>query len=41
MPGIEKIGQWFESYGAGLALYGRQWLETGEAEDVVQEAFIR
>ena len=38
---MEKIGQWFESYGAGLVLYGRQWLEAGEAEDVVQEAFIR
>lgn len=41
MPGMEKIGQWFESYAAGLTLYGRQWLETGEAEDVVQEAFVR
>ena len=35
------LGQWFESYGAGLVLYGRQWLDASEAEDAVQEAFIR
>jgi RNA polymerase sigma-70 factor (ECF subfamily) len=38
---LEKLGQCFESYGAGLALYGRQWLDPSDAEDVVQEAFIK
>jgi RNA polymerase sigma factor (sigma-70 family) len=41
MHGMQNVGQWFESYGAGLVLYGRQWLEPGDAEDVVQEAFVR
>ena len=34
-------GDWFETWAAPLALYARQWLTTEEAEDVVQEAFIR
>jgi RNA polymerase sigma-70 factor (ECF subfamily) len=37
----EMLGQWFESYSARLALYGRQWLDADEAEDVVQDTFIR
>jgi RNA polymerase sigma factor (sigma-70 family) len=41
MHGMRKLALWFESYGAGLVLYGRQWLETGDAEDVAQEAFVR
>jgi RNA polymerase sigma-70 factor (ECF subfamily) len=38
---VENLGRCFESYGAGLALYGRQWLDPSDAEDVVQEAFIK
>ena len=35
------LGRYFESYGAGLALYGRQWLDPADVEDVVQESFIK
>lgn len=38
---LEILGRCYESYGAGLALYGRQWLDPSDAEDVVQEAFIK
>ena len=31
----------FRATAAPLVLYARQWLDRGEAEDVVQEAFIR
>jgi RNA polymerase sigma-70 factor (ECF subfamily) len=37
----EILGQWFENYSASLVLYAHQWLESDEAEDIVQEAFIR
>ena len=36
-----KIGRWFDNYTAGLLLYARQWLEASQAEDVVQEVFVR
>ena len=32
---------WLESYGAQLLLYARQFAGPGEAEDLVQEAFLR
>jgi len=36
-----QLGRWFAAYGARLALYGRHWLDAPQAEDVVQEVFIR
>ena len=44
MPAVDptKLGRWFDAYGAQLLLYARQWLSrTGEAEDVVQDVFLR
>src|SRR5438477_7512432 len=43
MPSIDpaKMGSWFDAYGGRLALYARQWLARGAAEDVVQDVFIR
>lgn len=33
---------WFQRHGAALVLLARQWVSSGsDAEDVVQEAFIR
>ena len=37
----EKLGQWFEAYGAKLVLFARQWLDLSLAEEIVQEVFIR
>jgi RNA polymerase sigma-70 factor (ECF subfamily) len=31
----------FEAHAAALALYARQWLDRGQAEDAVQEVFVR
>ena len=36
-----EIGRWFEAEAASLVLYARQWFDLSEAEDVVQEAFVR
>ena len=36
-----QLGLWFEAYSRPLALYARQWLPNGTAEDVVQDAFLR
>jgi RNA polymerase sigma-70 factor (ECF subfamily) len=33
--------RWFDGYAARLVLYARQWLPAGEAEDAVQEVFVR
>jgi|SRR5687768_2588014 len=44
MPAVDatKLGRWFDSYGAQLLLYARQWLSRGgEAEDIVQDVFLR
>jgi RNA polymerase sigma factor (sigma-70 family) len=32
---------WFEAHAAALVLYARQWLSSGEAEDVVHDVFVR
>jgi len=32
---------WFEAHAAPLVLYAQQWLERGQAEDAVQEVFVR
>jgi RNA polymerase sigma-70 factor (ECF subfamily) len=37
----ERFSELFEAQAASLALYARQWLNAGGAEDVVQEAFAR
>lgn len=40
--GSEQANAWLERYGAALVLLARQWVSArSDAEDVVQEAFIR
>ena len=36
-----NLGKWFDACGATLVLYARQWLERGQAEEVVQDAFLQ
>lgn len=36
-----QLGTWYRRYSAELLLYARQFMGGGEAEDVVQEAFIK
>ena len=35
------LGRLFDAAAPGLVLYARQWLDPQEAQDVVQEAFIK
>jgi RNA polymerase sigma-70 factor, ECF subfamily len=37
----EQVGDWFETEAGSMVLYALQWLDVGQAEDVVQEAFLR
>ncbi|MCP4712131.1 MAG: RNA polymerase sigma factor [Planctomycetes bacterium] len=37
----EQLSQYFAAYGRELVLYARQWVKTDQAEDAVQEVFIR
>jgi RNA polymerase sigma-70 factor, ECF subfamily len=37
----EQVGEWFEIEARPMTLYARQWLDLDQAEDVVQEAFVR
>ncbi|MFC1783384.1 RNA polymerase sigma factor [Planctomycetota bacterium] len=37
----ESLSRWYDACGAQLRLYARQWLGGAEAQDVVQEVFIR
>ena len=37
----EQLSHYFSAYGRELVLYARQWVKAAEAEDVVQEVFIR
>jgi len=39
--GSAELGRLFDAFGPALVLYARQWLEAPEAEDVVQDAFLR
>jgi RNA polymerase sigma-70 factor (ECF subfamily) len=40
--GSEQVNTWLDQYGAALVLMARQWVAArSDAEDVVQEAFIR
>jgi DNA-directed RNA polymerase specialized sigma24 family protein len=36
-----QLAQWYEAHGTELMLYARQWNADQQAEDVVQDAFIR
>ena len=36
-----EFGAWFDACGAGLVLYARQWLDAAQAEDAVQDVFVR
>jgi RNA polymerase sigma-70 factor, ECF subfamily len=40
--GSDQVNTWLDQYGAALVLMARQWVSArSDAEDVVQEAFIR
>ena len=36
-----SLSTWFGQYGGALVLYARQWLSPDQAEDAVQEVFLR
>jgi RNA polymerase sigma-70 factor (ECF subfamily) len=36
-----RLGRLFDAHARALRLYARQWCDEGEAEDLVQEAFVR
>jgi RNA polymerase sigma factor (sigma-70 family) len=36
-----QLAQWYEAYGNELMLYARQWSQDQQAEDTVQDAFIK
>lgn len=36
-----NLGKWFECHGSALVLYARQWLSAAEAEDAVQDVFVK
>lgn len=36
-----NLAHWFDTCAPGLVLYARQWLPRAEAEDAVQEVFVR
>jgi RNA polymerase sigma-70 factor (ECF subfamily) len=41
-PDTADWSAWFDAHGAALLLFARQWAPAaGDAEDVVQEAFVR
>jgi RNA polymerase sigma-70 factor, ECF subfamily len=40
-PNPEQVGEWFETEARPMVLYARQWLDAGQAADVVQEVFLR
>jgi RNA polymerase sigma factor (sigma-70 family) len=37
----KQLAQWYEAYGNELMLYARQWSPDQQAEDIVQDAFIK
>ncbi|MHC4355143.1 MAG: RNA polymerase sigma factor [Planctomycetota bacterium] len=37
----KQLAQWYEAHGTDLMLYARQWNADQQAEDIVQDAFIR
>ncbi len=36
-----QLAQWYEAYGNELMLYARQWSPDQQAEDIIQDAFIK
>ena len=39
--GQKQLAQWYEAHGTELMLYARQWSPDQQAEDIVQDAFIK
>ena len=37
----EQLAEWYEAYGAELLLFARQLTDAQQADDIVQEAFIK
>jgi len=37
----KQLAEWYEAYGTQLMLYARQWNPDEQAEDIVQDAFIK
>jgi RNA polymerase sigma factor (sigma-70 family) len=37
----KQLAEWYEAYGTELMLYARQWNPEQQAEDIVQDAFIK
>jgi RNA polymerase sigma-70 factor (ECF subfamily) len=37
----KQLAEWYEAYGTELMLYARQWSPEQQAEDIVQDAFIK
>ena len=37
----KQLAEWYEAYGTELMLYARQWSPDQQAEDIVQDAFIK
>jgi RNA polymerase sigma-70 factor (ECF subfamily) len=37
----KQLAQWYEAHGTELVLYARQWSPDQQAEDIVQDAFIK
>ena len=37
----KQLAIWYEAYGTQLLLYAKQWSSDQQAEDIVQDAFIR
>ena len=37
----KQLAQWYEAHGTDLMLYARQWSADEQAEDIVQDAFIK
>ncbi len=35
------LGGWYDAHAAALVLYARQFVSPGEAEDIVQDVFVR
>ncbi len=38
---VRQLSEWFSAHAAALTLYARQWVEAPQAEDVVQDVFVR
>ena len=37
----KQLAEWYEAHGTDLMLYARQWNPDHQAEDIVQDAFIK